>query len=298
MAFNTKELQRIAGFIGVFGFLAFTPLNEKKGSPEVPASYSILEKTIRSKYDSYAVFKWDEYIQLMNLLSQEKFNVLPLNEMRTTYSKSRVIVGLRHDVDMNPFKALEMAKLEEMYGIRATYFMLATAEYYGTFDKSGFKRSEGLDYLIKEIHNTGAEIGIHNDLLTVMIQHNQDPLKFNQEELEFYKSLKIPVYGTSSHGSEIARKSVPNYMIFSNYASGDSITYSNRKYRIGQYSLKQFRFRYEAYFIDFNAYYSDARGKWNDPEGFAGILKKLESSKAGDRIQILIHPDWWGRTSN
>jgi len=38
---------------------------------------------------------------------------------------------------------------------------------------------------------------------------------------------------------------------------------------------------------------SESGGKWNDPEGFQGILKKLEISKPGDRIQILVHPDWW-----
>lgn len=109
--------------------------------------------------------------------------------------------------------------------------------------------------------------------------------------------MKIPIHGTSSHGSEINRKSAPNYNIFSDFASTDSIVYNNKKYRVGQYSLHKFKFKYEAYFIDFDTYFSDSGGKWNDPEGSSGVLKKLESSKPGDRIQILIHPDWWGETS-
>jgi hypothetical protein len=39
-------------------------------------------------------------------------------------------------------------------------------------------------------------------------------------------------------------------------------------------------------------------GRWNDPEGFYGILKRLESSKPGDIIHILAHPDWWGSALN
>jgi len=49
--------------------------------------------------------------------------------MRNTFNDSKVVVGLRHDVDFNPFKALEMAIIEKFYGIRATYYFLATAEY-------------------------------------------------------------------------------------------------------------------------------------------------------------------------
>jgi len=274
---------------------------EKDTANELPVTispYVEIESTIRRKYDVYAVFKWDQYTQLLDKLSQAKFNVLPINEMRNTYDNSKVIVGLRHDVDFNPFKALEMAKTEKIYGIRATYYFLATAEYYGSINNSVMVHSPGIEYLFKEIHNTGAEIGIHNDLLTVLILNNTDPFLFNKEELKFYKSLKIPIYGTAAHGSPLAKKTVPNYEVFSDFAKSDSVLYQGKKYPIGRHSLKQYGFKYEAYSINYGFYFSESGGKWNDPEGFAGILKKLESSKPGDRIQILVHPDWWGRTSN
>ena len=63
-------------------------------------------------------------------------------------------------------------------------------------------------------------------------------------------------------------------------------------------NFNNYGFKYEAYYINYSIYYSESGGKWNDPEGFAGILKKLESSNPGDRIQILVHPDWWGKASN
>lgn len=164
MNFNEKKIKRKAIAICALGTFAFSPVNYNKESADPPVSYVSFEKTIRAKYDSYAVFKWERYIDFLNLLSQDKFLVLPLNEMRNTYSKSKVVIGLRHDVDLNPFKALEMAKLEKMYGIKSTYFMLATSDYYGKISNSGFSRNEGMNYIIREIHNTGAEIGIHNDL--------------------------------------------------------------------------------------------------------------------------------------
>ena len=279
--------------------ISLSSFREKDTSSEVPLPpYTGIESTIRSKYDSYAVFKWDQYTELLTKLSEEKFTVLPLNEMRKTFDNSKVVIGLRHAVDFNPFKALEMAKIEKIYGIRATYFFLATAEYYGHFSNSAIVRSSGIEYIFKEIHNTGSEIGIYNDLLTVLILNNIDPYLFNKEEMKFYKSLKIPIYGTAAHGSPLARKTVPNYQVFSNFAKSDSVLYQGKKYPLGKHSMKEYGFKYEAYSINYGIYFSESGGKWNDPKDFAGILKKLESSKPGERIQILVHPDWWGRTSN
>ena len=261
-------------------------------------TYSALEKRIREEYDYRAVFTWAQYNDLLIELSKEKYLVLPLNEMRNTFNNSKVVIGLRHDIDMNPFKALEMANMEKDFRIRATYFVLPTADYYGYIFRTGLNRSMGLDSLIRELYDTGAEIGIHNDMLTAMISYGFDPLTFNFNELAFINSLGIPVFGTASHGSPIAKKTVPNYQIFSNYAKGDSVLYEGKKYPIGKHSLRDFGFEYEAYFINFNYYYSESGGKWNDNNGFAGTLQKLDKSVPGDRIQILTHPDWWGRASN
>jgi hypothetical protein len=287
---------RLIKYCSIIAFIFLFSFCEKKGTTDI-SPYSEIEDEIRSKYDYYAVFSWDQYNEFMKKLSQDKFIVMPLDEMRNTFNSSKVVVGLRHDVDFNPFKALEMAKIEKKYGIRATYFLLATADYYGHISNSEIIRSTGISYLFREIYNTGAEIGIHNDLLTVMITHNIDPLKFNQEELSFYDSLGIPVHGTAAHGSPIAKVIGSNYQMFSDFAKNDSVEYQGKKYPLGRHSLEDYGFKYEAYFINFTNYYSDSGGRWNDMEGFTGILKKLESSKPGDRIQILAHPDWWGSGS-
>lgn len=287
-------ISRILFLVAGLTFISSSYSNEPRD--EVPPPYSHMKKIIKDKYDSRAVFKWDQYKEFLSKLSQDRFTVLPLNEMRKTFDNTKIVVGLRHDVDFNPFKALEMAKMEEECGFRATYFLLATAEYSGSFKKDRYVRSQGMGTLYKELHNTGAEIGIHNDLLSVMILYNMNPLKFNRDELSYFKSLKIAIYGTASHGSEIAKATVPNYQIFSDFAKKDSVRFKDKMYPLGKNSLKDYKFLYEAYFINFNLYFSDSGGKWNDKEGFAGILKKLDSCKPGDRVQILVHPDWWGKT--
>jgi hypothetical protein len=129
-----------------------------------------------------------------------------------------------------------------------------------------------------------------------MIEHNIDPLTFNRNEISYYRSLGINIHGTAAHGSMIAKKTVPNFEIFSDYNEKKTIDYGGNKYHIGILSLKQYGFAYEAYKILFNKYFSDSGGKWNGTNNFNGMLEQLDESKAGDRIELLVHPDWWGVT--
>jgi hypothetical protein len=260
------------------------------------APYAALETRIRSENDWRAVFSWNQYRQLLDLLSDKKFRVMTIDKMRDTFDSTAVIVGMRHDIDSNPFKALEMAQIERHYNFCATYYVLSTAEYYGRFTDSSIVRYPEMDYVYTELQNFGAEVGVHNDLLTVMILYHLDPLKFNLEELAHYDSIGIHVVGTASHGSAIAKAtSSINYEMFSDFARKDSVTYMGASYPLGQHSLKEYGFEYEAYFIPFNLYFSESGGVWKDPQGYEGVLEKLRASKPGDRIQILTHPDWWGK---
>ena len=284
-------------------FLTFTLLLstcvEDTNINDESVPYAALEKQIRAENDWRAVFTWDQYSEFMTVLSGKKFLVLPLNEMRSTFDSSMVVVGLRHDIDIHPFKALEMADIETHFNFRATYFILATAEYYGTVSNCEIVRRPEMDYVYKELYNKGAEIGIHNDLLTLMILYNINPKIFTLEEISHYSTLGIPVFGSASHGSPIAKElKVSNFEMFSDFATRDSVTYNGVEYPVGKYSLKECGLEYEAYYIRFDQYYSESGGKWNDPNGFAGILDKLRSSKPGDRIEILTHPVWWGKKAS
>jgi hypothetical protein len=258
--------------------------------------YASLEKRIRSENDWRALFTWNQYRQLMEVLSDAKFHVMTIDEMRDTFDSTSVIVGLRHDIDIHPFKALEMADIEKHFNFHAAYFVLATAEYYGTLSDSGVVRYPEMDNVYRELQEKGAEIGIHNDLLTIMIQYHLDPFKFNKDEIDHYKSIGIQIIGSASHGSPIAKESgAINYEMFSDFARKDSVTYMGTKYPLGQHSLNEYGFEYEAYHIPFNLYFSESGGTWKDPNGFNGVLEKIRGSKPGDRIQILTHPVWWGK---
>jgi hypothetical protein len=253
-----------------------------------------IESHIRKSFDSRATFTFAQYEDFLKVLSDDKFIVLPLNKMRDSVNDSKVIIGLRHDIDVHPFKAVQLAELENTYGFKASYFILPTASYYGILSKKGLKRFYSMGEIYKRIDSLGAEIGIHNDLITVMLQYNLNPFDFNLDDLAYFESIQIPIYGSAAHGGDIESKlHVVNYEIFSDFDDHPIIHYNGIDYSLGVHSLKEFGYLYEAYHIESNLYFSDNGGQL--PGGFSGFIESLKNSKPGDRIQILTHPVWWGK---
>jgi hypothetical protein len=254
-----------------------------------------VEAYVRYYEDRRAVFTYNDYETILKKLSETKFVVLPVNEMRDRNDNSKVVIGLRHDIDCHPFKALKLAELEEKYGFRATYYVLATAPYAGKFSDREYIRYRCMDEVYLKLHEKGSEIGIHNDLLTVMIDKGMNPFAFNKKELQYYKSLGIPIYGTAAHGSSIASITVPNYQVFADFAKNKFIKYGKNKYPLGEHSLKDFGYVYEAYFLNNNKDASDNGGKLSTGSKIESIIRYFEDSQPGDRIIFLTHPVWWGK---
>ena len=289
--------------------------NLEKKEVENQPSLSELELIVRQDQDNRAVFEYDDYEKILLTIKDKQCKVLPLYQMKDYYDSTIIIVGIKHDVDRHPFKALEIAEIEKKYGFSSTYYFLPTAMYYGKHEKDKiFIRYSCLDDIYLKIFLKGHEIGIHNDLLTVMIEWGLEPFKFNKFTIDEFNRIGIPIYGTSSHGANIcyAVKHY-NFEIFSDFATTKEIEYGQKKYLIGQKTLKEFGFAYEAYHIDYNIYISDVGGKWyfsNDKKHFVDmffeknnlsnnsfddVLNKIKNAKAGDRIVILTHPVWWGK---
>lgn len=64
---------------------------------------------------------------------------------------------IRHDVDMDLQEAVKMAEIENEIGIRSTFFVLLTSEYYNLL--SGKNTNS-----VKKILELGHEIGLHFDI--------------------------------------------------------------------------------------------------------------------------------------
>jgi len=254
-----------------------------------------MEEYIRNAQDKRAQFTFAQYDELLQVLSDSNIIVLPINEFKDSINDNKVMVGLRHDIDCHPYKALELARMEQKYGMRSSYYVLSTANYYGKFIKNGINRFQCMDTIYKQISALGCEIGIHNDLLVVMIKHGLDPLNFSKDENKYFNSIGIDINGSVAHGSDLASKTIPNFKIFSEYADSSYVHYMGKAYKIGEYSMLDYGYGYEANFVNHNKEYSDSGGDWLEEGGLNQVIDELKNSKAGARITILAHPVWWGK---
>lgn len=258
-----------------------------------------LEANIREIYDNNSLFTYGDYLKILYELANDRYLVMPMSEFATVHNKDKILVGMRHDVDVEPFKAKEMAVLESSLGIRSTYYMLYTARYYGKKVDEKFVRHNCMASVYQNISKHRHEIGIHNDLIAMMIEYGEDPFKFNKQELDFFRGLAILITGTAAHGSSIARETVPNYEIFSDFNQHPIINYRDKEYRIGLHSLKEYGFEYETYFVPFDVYISDSGGKFNVGNGSVDdVIKTLRACRPGQKVQILTHPIWWGKENS
>lgn len=97
-------------------------------------------------------FTYDAYRGLIQTLRTFEYGVISYHSKED--NKRSVI--LRHDIDYSLEKSLKLAKLEKEEGIKSTYFVLVTSDFYNPFSA---KNAE----IIHQIMNYGHEIGLHFD---------------------------------------------------------------------------------------------------------------------------------------
>lgn len=240
-------------------------------------------------------FSWDDYRALLTELSKSRYKVVSLKDFASTDAKDVIVVGMRHDSDARPDKALIMLGIEKEFGIHSTYFFLHSDEYYGRVKNGIMIRNQGFDELVQEIYKEGFEVGIHTDLFTMMWEYQFDPVSFVKAEIAYYKNLGIPIIGSTAHGAyKVIHEKVNNTWIFSDFGRPGSIIYNGYKYEYGKYSIADFCFSYEGYALKRDYYTGDIdrslRGK-----PASALIEKIKKIKSPAKLMILTHTERWGR---
>jgi hypothetical protein len=289
---------RKVSFSGLNMLMQDRGLTQDSASAKRKKSYRLSEPDTNFTYEKYAAF-------LSRISDTSKYIVLPLNEFRKTIDSSKIVIGLRHDIDVDLDLAYKFSATESNLGIRSTYFILHTAPYYLANSGNMAKHSERIIPILKSMQNDRHfEIGWHNDLVTLQVVYNIDPVSFLHKELAWLRSNGINIYGTASHGSNYCYNfKYLNYYFFDEFTSkvagqfvnNISIPVGGKYVPMIKGKLSDFNLEYEAYFINNNKYFSDAaliNGKrWN-----VGMLN-LDQLRAGDRVIILLHPVHWHKAS-
>jgi hypothetical protein len=240
------------------------------------------------------------YARLLDALRDEsRFRVVPLRDFASA-PRDRIVVALRHDVEERFASALEMGALEAERGLRATYFVLHTAPYYGSVGWRSARHDESLVPGLRRLQGWGHEIGLHNDLVTLQCVHGIEPRQYLRGELEWLRGHGIDVRGASSHGSYWThRLRYHNNYFFADfdevhdgYANSETVTVGERQVELSKGRLAEFGLEYEAYHLGEDHYFSDARFGPDGRRWHTDAID-LDALRPGDRAIVLTHPDYW-----
>ena len=169
---------------------------------------------------------------------------------------------LRHDIDMSPRNALELAKIEADFGVKATYTVLLTGEFYNPLELENLN-------IFRSIVSLGHDLGLHFD--------GSPKFMNNEEELEQKLRLEAEFL------DNVLDLPNENKIKMFSFHNPSAFALSCRNFRYGGLVNA-----YGNYFCEKVAYTSDSNGMWRH-QYWAELLEENHQ-----RVQILTHPEWWG----
>lgn len=177
--------------------------------------------------------------------------VVPIAELKNAGPEDKKRISLRHDVDADIMVAIACARHLKNADLPGSFYLLHTSHYYGRFEKQGdalvFTRHDGLADLVAELRETGAEIGIHNDALGVMFDHDGDGIAHLKGEIAWLRSQGVDVRGSAAHNSA-AVYGAENFEIFKGLAVGDRgvVHWRDRSIQLQSLDMANLGLEYEA----------------------------------------------------
>lgn len=173
--------------------------------------------------------------------------LLPFGEALTP------VVGLRIDVDADPWTAVRMAREFASHGVASSVFLLHTAAYYGRFEEGPtpiFLRNSLLRPVVRDLIVAGAEIGMHNDVMGVAARAGIDACAAFLHELQWLRSLGAFVRGTVGHNS-IRAYGAENAEVFAERVlADDSVDPRRSELPIGRLREAELSLLYEGTFSE------------------------------------------------
>jgi hypothetical protein len=204
-------------------------------------------------------FLLSEYKSFVGQLIAEGYACLPFSSPAARDLSGKHLL-LRHDIDIDPSAALEMAKAEKSVGAQSTYYVLLSNRHTNPLDKD-FRNA------VHELEGLGHWIGLHFDA-TQYDLHPEDPdfPKYVAREVELLEwTTGVSVDSVSFHRPARELLSAPGSL-----TAPLSHTYEN-------------------VFLREIEYCSDSSGRWA-----YGSPEDREAPKLGKPFHFLTHPIWWG----
>ena len=221
------------------------------------------------------------YKEFLETLKENNFQFLTINEFyESNYEEERPFILIRHDVDRRPNSSLEMAKIENSMGIKATY-------YFRTIP-STLKPT-----IIKEIANLGHEIGYHYESLAETNGNYEEALIDFENNLEVLRKI-YPIKTIAMHGRPTSKWD--SRLMWEKY--------DYRKYNLVVEPYFDINFKEILYITDAGRAWDNERINLRDrvDSGFdfsfshtEDIIKLLKEKRNPSKIMVNIHPEHWAK---
>ena len=154
------------------------------------------------------------------LQTQGRFDFKPMRDFGDPSPSQQVRIYLRFGVYSDPIGAIELADYLKARGVAATFFLLHTANFYGSFAAGQFEHSATIEQVVRRLAGGGHEIGLQIDPLYIYQTVGVDGTAAVLAEIAWLRSKGIDVKGVTANGSAAAY-GAENYEIFKGYAAGD-----------------------------------------------------------------------------
>lgn len=199
-------------------------------------------------------FTYQSYRNLLDKLHRHGYDIVGYEDWEQ-YERCAV---LRHDVDNDLGKAVDLALLEQKVGVKATYFVLITSDFYNVFSK------ESGDSL-KRIMDCGHTIGLHFDEVRYPeivgnIEVIKDKIIEELRLLEVAINKKVKVVSMHRPSKSVLEADLKIPGITNSY---------------GWKFFKEFK------------YLSDSRRRWREP------IDEIIDGEKYARLHILTHAFWY-----
>ena len=201
-------------------------------------------------------FTYRAYEHLIDTIFENGYEIVSYKDWQ---DKARCVI-LRNDIDNDIGKALELAKHEKKLGVKSTYFVLVTSDFYNVFSLKNQR-------LLQEISDCGHDIGLHFDEVRYPdISTPEDAKRYIMEEAK----LLSGAIGKKVDTVSMHRPS--KMMLETDLHIPDMINSYGKVY------FKEFK------------YVSDSRRRWREP------VTDIIQSGSYERLHILTHAIWYNET--
>lgn len=204
----------------------------------------------------------------------------PLREVAAEAGRGRYLV-MRHDVDVEPSRALELAEIEQRYGVRATYFFRCSANEYNVF---GYRTLRVVD----ELRSAGHEVGLHTEPVDLAAARGTTPVDALRREIDVFSQAVGAFEGVATHNDSTpynnlaflrtseAQEVLAAAGVYDAYGGSDGL------YASGTYVTDSYRYFWRIF----------ERGVLTDAHHCVCDLVERDVAP----LYVLIHPELWYRT--